>query len=132
LILVADDDAAVRSITQQVLESFGYRVITANDGSEALSLFVQHQAEIALVITDLMMPVMDGIATIQVLKRIAPDVKVIAGSGLVTDLTSDQMAALGVAQVLLKPYSTEAVLAALQKALRNGPSSEDGCPAPAR
>ena len=119
LILVVDDEAAVRAIAQQTLEAFGYRALVAADGTEALSLYSQHPGQVAAVITDLMMPVMDGNVTIQVLRRINPAVKIIAGSGIVTEGTSARMAQLGVKHFLPKPYSTQAVLTALHQILAN-------------
>ncbi|OYW69473.1 MAG: hybrid sensor histidine kinase/response regulator, partial [Verrucomicrobiales bacterium 32-60-5] len=67
MILIVDDEAAVRTITQQTLETYGYRVLTAADGTEAVALYSMHRMEIAAVVTDMMMPVMGGQATIQVL-----------------------------------------------------------------
>ncbi|MGV3661719.1 MAG: PAS domain S-box protein [Prosthecobacter sp.] len=119
LILIVDDEAAVRAIARETLEAFGYRVLSAADGTEALSLYSVHQAEIAAVVTDLMMPVMDGSVTIQVLKRINPKVKVIAGSGIATEGTSARMAELGVKHFLPKPYTTQDVLGALNLVLRS-------------
>ncbi len=117
LILVVDDEDAVRSITQATLEAFGYRALAAADGTEAVSLYTLHQHEISAVITDLMMPVMDGSVTIQVLQRINPDVKIIAGSGLAPEGTSIRMKELGVRHFLPKPYTTQDVLGALHKLL---------------
>ena len=57
LILVIDDEASILTITKQTLEAFGYRVLTATDGADALSVYVQHKADIAVVLTDMMMPV---------------------------------------------------------------------------
>ncbi len=118
LILLVDDEAAVRAIARETLEAFGYRVLSAADGAEALSLYSVHQAEIAVVITDLMMPVMDGRVTIQVLRRINPQVKIIAGSGVASEGTMVRMSELGVEHFLPKPYTTQAVLDALDRVLR--------------
>lgn len=110
LLLVVDDEPAVRLITRQTLESFGYRVLVAEDGAGALALYAQHQAQIALVLTDMMMPVMDGYATIRALRRINPAVKVIAASGLGINRMSAKTANVGVHHFLQKPYTTEALL----------------------
>lgn len=120
LILIVDDEAAVRAIARETLEAFGYRVLAAADGTEALSLYSVHQAEIAAVVTDLMMPVMDGCVTIKVLQRINPSIKVIAGSGIATEATSARMAELGVKHFLPKPYTTQDLLGALHRVLRSG------------
>jgi len=64
-VLIVDDEAAVREITPHTLEAFGYRVLLAAHGGEAVALNTQHSGEIAIVVTDLLMPVMDGVATIR-------------------------------------------------------------------
>lgn len=117
LVLVIDDEAAVRTITQQTLEAFGYRVLLAEDGAEALSIYVQHRDEIAVVLTDMMMPVIDGYSTIQALMRINSQVEIIAASGLAShDMVSKAMSA-GVKHFIPKPYSAETMLQALAEAL---------------
>ena len=82
LILLVDDEPAILEVTQCTLETFGYRVITAEDGAQAIALFAAHPHEVAVVITDIMMPVMDGPALILALRRIDPKVRIIAASGL--------------------------------------------------
>jgi PAS domain S-box-containing protein len=82
LVLVVDDEYSIRDITRRTLESFGYRVITANNGAEAVELYSKQLDKIAVVLTDMMMPVMDGAATVEALVRINPSVKIIVVSGL--------------------------------------------------
>ena len=67
LVLVVDDEESIRSITQQTLEAFGYRVLTASDGAEAVAVFAQHTGETALVLIDMAMPVLDGPTAIHAL-----------------------------------------------------------------
>ena len=117
LILVVDDEAAVRAITQETLESFGYRVLTAADGTEAVALYAHHQADVDLVFTDMMMPVMDGPATIQVLLQMNPAVKIIAASGLNSDAVAAKAAGMGVKDFLPKPYTSLALLMTLKRTL---------------
>jgi len=117
LILVVDDEAAVRAITQETLESFGYRVVTAADGSEAAALYAQHQADVAAVFTDMMMPVMDGPATIRVLMQMNPEVRIIAASGLNAEGGAAKVAGMGVKHFLPKPYTSLALLLMLKKSL---------------
>ena len=110
LVLVVDDEFSIRDITQQTLEAFGYRVITASDGAEAVALYAKRGSEIAVVLTDMMMPIMDGVATIQVLLRINPAVRIIAASGIDSGDTVAQASNAGVKHFLLKPYTTETLL----------------------
>jgi CheY-like chemotaxis protein len=117
LILVVDDEASVRQITRQTLEAFGYRVSVACDGAEAVATVARQGAEIAVVLTDMMMPVMDGPATIQVLLRLNPNLPIIAASGLSADGRVTQAASLGVRHFLSKPYSADALLQGLRQIL---------------
>ena len=117
LILVVDDESAIREVTKVSLEIYNYRAITAGDGKEAIALYTEHQAEIRVVLTDMMMPVMDGPTTIRTLQQINPDVKVIAVSGL---SSSDKLAAAassGVTNFLSKPFSAKELLQTLSSVL---------------
>jgi len=117
LILVVDDEAAVRQITQQTLHAFGYRVVLACDGAEAVAVYARQGAEIAAVLTDMMMPIMDGPATIQVLRRMNPAVRIIGASGLSDPGHAAQAASLGVESFLPKPFTAETLLKALKTVL---------------
>jgi PAS domain S-box-containing protein len=81
LVLFVDDEAAVREITKATLESCGYRVVLAGDGTEAVARFAAHGRDIDLLVTDLQMPYMDGLAAIRAIRRLSPGVPVIAMSG---------------------------------------------------
>lgn len=115
LLLVVDDEEPVRLILKQTLEEFGYRVLTAGDGAEAVALYAARQQEIQLVLTDMMMPVMDGAALIQAVARINPAAKIIAASGLATGSTALRHAAVG--EFIAKPYTSRTVLAAIRRLL---------------
>jgi PAS domain S-box-containing protein len=112
-ILIVDDEASIRTITQQTLEAFGYRTLLACDGAEAVATYAQHQAEIAVVLTDMMMPVMDGPATIQVLARINPQVRIIAASGLTANGQLIRSGTTAARYFLPKPYTAESLLRTL-------------------
>ncbi len=107
-ILVVDDEASVLEITKIVLKTHNYNVLTANNGMEAIALYTQHQNEISLVLTDMMMASIDGATLIRTLQKINPHVKVIAMSGL----GSNTKIADGIAvkAFLSKPYTTEELL----------------------
>ena len=116
-ILLVEDDSAVRVVTQQTLERFGYRVLTASDGAEAISIYARRGPEIDLVFTDMMMPVMDGNATIQVLLRMNPTVRVLAASGFCQSDPVSTAAGAGIRMFLAKPYTADSLLRTIQKAL---------------
>ncbi|MGA7615156.1 MAG: ATP-binding protein [Thermoanaerobaculia bacterium] len=117
LILVVDDEIAVREVTQQTLEAFGYRALVAADGAEAISLYAKVQGRIRLVIIDMMMPVMDGPATIRVLRKINPALAIIGTSGLAAGENVATAKSLGIQTLLSKPYSAATLLQTLSAIL---------------
>ncbi|MDB6075090.1 MAG: sensory box protein [Verrucomicrobiaceae bacterium] len=119
LVLVVDDEASVRQITQQTLLAFGYRVLLASDGVEATALYAVQRADVSVVLTDMMMPLMDGPTTIQVLMRMNPQVRIIAASGLNANGMVAKAASAGVMHFLPKPYTAETMLQALHMVLRS-------------
>ncbi len=118
LVLVVDDETAIREIAGHTLEAFGYQVLLARDGSEACSLYAAQGQDIAVVLTDMMMPVMDGPATIQALMAMNPQVRIIAASGMSSNTMVAKVFGDGVRHFLPKPYTTETLLQALRQALR--------------
>jgi signal transduction histidine kinase/CheY-like chemotaxis protein len=118
-VLVVDDEISVRVITQQTLEAFGYRVLVAGNGAEAVAVFAEHAKDIAVVITDMMMPIMDGSALIHALMKLNPGIRVIAASGLVANGSAFKAASSGVKYFLPKPYTAQTLLDTLQRSLRD-------------
>ncbi|MEW6157238.1 MAG: PAS domain S-box protein [Verrucomicrobiota bacterium] len=114
-ILVVDDESAVRQITRQTLEAFGYNVLVASDGAEAVALYAARANEIQLALIDMVMPVMDGASTIQVLKRINQHLQVVAASGLGHE---PKAVAAGARYFLAKPYTAEMLLRTIHDALK--------------
>lgn len=117
LILLADDEEPIRRITRGMLEAANYRVITASDGSEACALYRENRNEISLVLTDMMMPVMDGAAAIEELRRLNPQLPIIASSGLAEAGKQELAQSLGAQKFLSKPYTAARLLWALHDLL---------------
>jgi CheY-like chemotaxis protein len=117
LILVVDDEANVRQITTGTLEAFGYRAISAVDGADAVAVYAERGKEIAAVLTDMTMPMMDGPATIRVLRRLNPKVPIVVTSGLTANGHFALLSSLGVKLFLPKPYTAETLLKILRQAL---------------
>jgi len=113
LILVIDDEAAIREITRATLQAYGYHVITASDGAEGVAVFVEHAKEIKVVVTDIMMPAMDGTAAILALRAIDPHVKIIAASGLSAAGHIPPLSIDGAQAFLAKPFTAEKLLGTL-------------------
>ncbi|MBI5021968.1 MAG: PAS domain S-box protein [Ignavibacteriales bacterium] len=117
LILVVDDESSIQQITKHTLEANGYHIITGSDGTEAIALFASRKEEIALVLTDMVMPIMDGPSTIKVLRKIKPDVKIIASSGFNPDGTQATSIELGLDAFLTKPYNAQKLLEVIHSVL---------------
>ena len=116
-VLVVDDEPSILTITSQTLEKFGYRVLTATDGADALAVYLQHRDTVAVVLTDMMMPVMDGPAMIHALTRINPTIKIIAASGLNANGGKSNPSGTGVKHFLTKPYTAGTLCTTLRMIL---------------
>lgn len=125
LILVADDEEPIRRTTRGMLEAFNYRVVTAADGHEACALYHEKRGEISAVLTDMMMPVMDGAAVIKELTRLDPQLPIIASSGLAEAGREEQARSLGACVFLSKPYTAPRLLWALHELLRDGQTDSE-------
>ncbi|TVQ54548.1 MAG: hybrid sensor histidine kinase/response regulator, partial [Spirulina sp. DLM2.Bin59] len=117
LILVVDDEEAIRQVVKTMLETYQYRVITASHGLDAIARYAEQKAEIAVVIVDLMMPIMDGGATLPLLQQINPAVKAIAMSGLNASEAAQNAKRQGFAAFLDKPIHTQDLLKTLRHCL---------------
>ena len=125
LVLLVDDEPNVLSVTSGTLKAFGYRVITAVDGADAVGVFASHKDEVAVVLTDMMMPVMDGLATARVLRRMRPHVPIILSSGLGGEGRMGQATEAGIRDFLHKPYTADTLLKSLAEVLRPYDPDED-------
>jgi nitrogen-specific signal transduction histidine kinase/CheY-like chemotaxis protein len=121
LILIVDDEASIRISMQRMLEAHNYRVLAAANGEEALKHLVFHRDRIKLVFTDLMMPGMNGLELIRALRHLEPHMKIIAASGLHDRERQEELAGLGIHEMLAKPFTPLAALEAINFKLR--PSS---------
>ena len=116
-ILLAEDDANLRKLTQTVLEEFGYTVITANDGEEAIAKFRENRDGIQLLLFDLIMPKMNGKEACDEIRKIKPDIKVIFASGYAPDFVRRRTLVDKQDQLLFKPLSPMAILRKVRSVL---------------
>lgn len=117
-VLVVDDESSILEITKESLETYGYNVLTASDGTEAVVQFARQHGDIDVVITDMMMPYMDGPATIRALRKIDPHVRIIATSGLSIDRRVAEAHNLDVQGFVIKPYTAEKLLRMVREVLQ--------------
>ncbi|GAA6622381.1 response regulator [Scytonema sp. NUACC26] len=119
LILVVDDEDSIRDVTKTSLESHNYRAIVAGDGIEAIALYAENRDKISLVLTDMVMPSMDGLTTIRTLQKINPEVKIIAVSGLASTEKISAITEVGVKAFLPKPYTAKQLLSTIRRLMDN-------------
>ena len=115
--LVVDDEESIVQITRTILEKHGYRVVTAADGTDALAVFAMQMSEIKVVLADVMMPFMDGVALARALRHMSPHIPVIACSGQWDEAREAKLKQNGVKIFLRKPYNREKLLTALREVL---------------
>ena len=120
LLLVVDDEVTLREMTKQTLEMFGYEVITAADGTEAVTQFIGARPRVKLVLTDMAMPIMDGEATIRALRKIDPTIRIIATSGQHDAISDAKAQRMEINRPLAKPFTAEQLLRAVGEVLAGG------------
>lgn len=120
-VLVVDDEPSARLISQEVLETHGYKVLTASDGAEAIATYAQHHANIAAVVMDMMMPVMDGATAIHALRKIDPGLKILAVSGFTPDGLKAKLSLDRVRHFLSKPFTARSLLKKLREVIEDEP-----------
>jgi two-component system cell cycle sensor histidine kinase/response regulator CckA len=114
LILVVDDEELIRKTAQSALERYGYSVLTANDGQEAVELFRERADEVKVVLLDMTMPVMGGEEAFRQIRVLRPNARVIVSSGYNEVEAIRRFTAKGIAAFIQKPY-TAAKLARIVK-----------------
>src|SRR6185437_267999 len=107
LLLIVDDELVLREVAKSTLEHFGYQVLAAGSGTEAVAIFNSYRTQIAAVIVDMAMPVMDGTATIKSLKAIDPSIKIIRSSGFNPAAANGEVVTSGGIDLIAKPHPPE-------------------------
>ncbi|CAG0984391.1 two-component system, cell cycle sensor histidine kinase and response regulator CckA [Methanosarcinales archaeon] len=120
LVLIAEDEDSVHEITISTLEKYGYSALAANDGADAVALYAQNKDKVKVVLMDMMMPVMDGYASIRAIRKINPEVKVIAVSGLAEKDKLAEIASSHTKAFLPKPYTAQNLLKIIHEVMSEG------------
>jgi signal transduction histidine kinase/ActR/RegA family two-component response regulator len=117
-VLAVDDESTVLALARDLLELYGYRVLTARNGEEALRVFREHQARVDLVLLDLTMPVMGGLECFRQMRAVDPGVRVIISSGFSSESSAAEMLREGAVDYLAKPYDIQVLARLVRDALR--------------
>jgi len=117
LILIVDDEPSIQDITKTSLETHQYQALVAGDGVEAIALYAKNADKISAVLMNIMLPVLDGLTTIRTLKKINPQVKIIATSGLISKNKLNEIVNTGANSFLAKPYTVNELLLALHEVM---------------
>lgn len=120
-ILVAEDETILRELAREILESSGYRVLTAGDGEEAVRLFRERPDEIQLLLLDLIMPRMSGREACDAIRKLRPSVKVLFMSGYAPEAAGPGRTAAPRGGLLSKPLSPGSLLRAVRRTLDSPP-----------
>ncbi|XHR29559.1 MAG: ATP-binding protein [Chthoniobacteraceae bacterium] len=129
LILVVDDEALICKTAEHILRENGYQVLTASSGPAALTAYGERSREIRLVLTDIAMPVMDGVELTRTLRQTEPGIKIIVSSGKIDESQEVALNGMGIRHWLWKPYRSEQLLKMMHAAIR-GESVPPGVPGP--
>jgi len=116
-VLVVEDEANIRILLENTLQRLSLKVLLAAEGEAGLALFRTHRTDIALVISDLHMPGMDGLELVQAIRRETPDLPIIIMSGRVDRQTADTISTLKICGIVDKPFGYTQIVEALRKAL---------------
>ena len=118
-VLLAEDEEPIRDIAKTFLEMFGFTVLEAVNGKEALEIYQKNAAEITLVFTDMGMPVMDGYELFHKLKSLNPELPIIVSSGYGDAEVSARIGSDNIAGIISKPYNPNKLREVLKMVLNN-------------
>ena len=116
-ILVAEDNAALRDLSRFVLESFGYTVITAEDGEDTIAKFLENRERINLVLLDVIMPKKSGKEICAAIRKVSPKMKILFVSGYTMEIISNKEWEEGDVDFIQKPFPAKSLLSKVREVL---------------
>ncbi len=118
-ILLVDDEESIRELGEELLDSFGYKVITASNGKEALEIYRVEKERISLILLDLIMPVMDGKKCLEEILQVESNAKVIIASGYSEHGPANGVMAARAKGFVQKPYNMRQLFTMIREILDN-------------
>ena len=125
-VLVVDDELIVRQMVTEVLSGYGYQVVGAPSGTEAVEMYPELKGRIDVVLLDMVMPGLSGEETFVELRRLDPALRVLLTSGYAQEDVTDRLIGQGAAGMVYKPYKSETLLAHIRRALNQTKTSNGG------
>ncbi|MBU1714667.1 MAG: PAS domain S-box protein [Proteobacteria bacterium] len=116
-ILVAEDDTAVRELSRRILEAFGYTVITAKNGEEAITIFMENKERINLVLLDMIMPKKNGKEVSEAINKVCPKMKILFTSGYTMEIITNKELQEDDFAFIQKPYQSKSLLSKVREVL---------------
>lgn len=117
MVLVVDDEESIRVSLTRLLGFLGLQTLTACGGLEALSLLERHRGEVRVILTDINMPMMDGVSLVRELHRLGQGIPIIAMTGLHAEERQNQLREMGVTLHVSKPFTVSDIAEVLRQAL---------------
>lgn len=117
---MVDDEESLRALARQQLENMGFSVLTATDGRNGVEIFREHSDDIDLVLLDMVMPHLDGVATFREMRRIRNNVPTILSSGYNKQTATAQFTGKGLAGFIQKPYRYSQLMEVVRDVLESG------------
>ncbi len=116
-ILIVDDEDVIRTVLERMLKRMGFSVVAARNGQEAIRIFQESEKDFDLIIIDMLMPVLDGKETFQILKSLDPTVRVLLATGYSMDRSAQELMEAGVLGYLHKPFNIQELSEKIQSLL---------------
>jgi DNA-binding NtrC family response regulator len=119
-ILVVDDEEMIKDLARDILARYGYKVLTAGDGEEAVEVYRQHKKEIAVVVLDIMLPDVGGREVFRRIREIDPEAQVIIASGYNQERDATDLLKEGALKFVQKPYRIDSLVGAVGEVIEKG------------
>mgnify|MGYP006267233723 CR=1 FL=1 len=116
-VLVVDDETMVRELARDILKRYGYSVLTAAGGEEAVKLYQRHRGQVDAVVLDIQMPDVDGAEAFRRIRDIDPSARIILSSGYDQERSAEKLMHSGAAAFVQKPYRIAELLKAVRDVL---------------